>query len=105
VLPEIFIAADADDDVLCVRLRNYSKTPCTVIIEANAYGYGPAVRIFMTKRSEKTQRFNLTRSGRWYDFTATISDQPDFLRRFAGRLENGRHSVSDPAMGRGGAGE
>ncbi|ALG14874.1 phosphocholine-specific phospholipase C [Kibdelosporangium phytohabitans] len=34
----------------------------------------------------------------WYDVTAT---SPDFLRRFAGRMENGRHRTSDPVMGSG----
>ena len=36
--------------------------------------------------------------GGWYDFTATASG---FTRRFAGRVETGRPSISDPAMGSG----
>jgi phospholipase C len=38
----------------------------------------------------------LERSGFWYDFTIQGSD--GFERRFAGRLETGRDSISDPAM-------
>jgi phospholipase C len=37
-------------------------------------------------------------AGNWYDFTVT-TQQGGFMRRFAGRLENGTHTVSDPAMG------
>jgi len=37
----------------------------------------------------------------WYDFsvTANVDDGTSYLRRFAGRVENGSHGISDPAMG------
>jgi len=35
-------------------------------------------------------------TGGWYDFTVAAAA---FERRFAGRLETGQDSVSDPAMG------
>ncbi|WP_443089165.1 phospholipase domain-containing protein [Xylophilus sp.] len=38
-------------------------------------------------------------SGNWYDFSVQCSTQETFARRFAGRVENGRDGVSDPAMG------
>jgi phospholipase C len=34
----------------------------------------------------------------WYDFSATVDSDPAFGRRFAGRLETGVASISDPAM-------
>ena len=37
-------------------------------------------------------------SGNWYDLTIKADN---FLRRFAGRIETGKHGVSDPAMGAG----
>jgi phospholipase C len=39
----------------------------------------------------------------WYDLTITADADPDFLRRFAGHLDNGHGSVSDPAFGAGSA--
>ncbi len=36
--------------------------------------------------------------GPWYDFTVSLPDQPGFARRFAGRVETGADSFSDPAM-------
>jgi phospholipase C len=36
----------------------------------------------------------------WYDVTITSSADPSFLRRLAGHVENGRASISDPALGR-----
>jgi len=36
-------------------------------------------------------------SGNWYDITLDAGS--GFTRRFAGRIETGKDSVSDPAMG------
>jgi phospholipase C len=36
-------------------------------------------------------------SGNWYDIT--LSTEPGFIRRFAGRIETGKDGISDPAMG------
>ncbi|MDB4988392.1 MAG: phospholipase phosphocholine-specific, partial [Myxococcaceae bacterium] len=38
-------------------------------------------------------------NGGWYDFLVTCGADDLFARRFAGRIETGRHSVSDPGMG------
>jgi phospholipase C len=38
-------------------------------------------------------------TGGWYDFLVTSSADDLFSRRFAGRIESGRPSVSDPGMG------
>jgi phospholipase C len=43
--------------------------------------------------------WDLGSTGGWYDLIVTSHDDPSFLRRVAGRVETGRHSVSDPAMG------
>ncbi len=39
------------------------------------------------------------RSFRWYDFGLKIERFETFQRRFAGRVETGQWSFSDPAMG------
>ncbi|HEY1685381.1 MAG TPA: phospholipase C, phosphocholine-specific [Tepidisphaeraceae bacterium] len=38
-------------------------------------------------------------SYQWYDFDLKVGDKPNFYRRFAGRVETGQWSYSDPAMG------
>jgi len=35
----------------------------------------------------------------WYDFTVSLENEPEFKRRFAGRIETGKDSYSDPFMG------
>jgi phospholipase C len=39
-------------------------------------------------------------SGNWYDISVQVREDPSYLRRFAGRIETGKDSISDPAMGR-----
>jgi len=38
-------------------------------------------------------------TGNWYDLQVTVDSDPSFMRRLAGRIETGHHTVSDPAMG------
>jgi phospholipase C len=96
-LPEITVSEESD--ALRVILRNAGDTGCTFIIESREYGYPRAIRVPISAGGEKSQRLNLARSGRWYDFTISVDDGSAFVRRFAGRIENGQHSVTDPAMG------
>lgn len=44
-------------------------------------------------------RWDLSGTGGWYDLVLTSPDAPGFRRRLAGRLETGRHSITDPARG------
>lgn len=43
----------------------------------------------------------LSRKHRWYDFTVTVDDARgrELSQRYAGRAENGKPGVTDPAMG------
>jgi phospholipase C len=43
--------------------------------------------------------WNVAQTGYWYDFEITSATDRSFFRRIAGRMETGRHSVTDPAMG------
>jgi phospholipase C len=41
----------------------------------------------------------VTRSGGWYELVITVDGDSHFEYRFAGHLENGDDSISDPLMG------
>ncbi|MCE7060529.1 phosphocholine-specific phospholipase C [Dyadobacter sp. CY343] len=43
--------------------------------------------------------FDLKNSANWYDFSVTIENDPEFLQRYAGHIETGQLSQSDPYMG------
>jgi phospholipase C len=36
----------------------------------------------------------------WYDFVIEVESEPDFQQRIAGHVETGKHSMTDPAIGR-----
>ncbi len=38
------------------------------------------------------------KTGGWYDLKVTCAEDPAFSRRYAGRVETGKPSISDPAM-------
>ena len=65
-----------------------------------AYDKSLAAKVFtLAPGQSATRRWSLDGSFGWYDLR--LSDPADgaYLRRFAGRVETGRDSVSDPAMG------
>lgn len=45
-----------------------------------------------------TRRWSLDATRGWYDLEVTLDGDSAFQRRYAGRLETGRASISDPAM-------
>ncbi|MDM9561512.1 MULTISPECIES: phosphocholine-specific phospholipase C [Bordetella] len=83
------------------RLYNRGAGAATFAVTAGAYrGDGPwTLQVEAGQIGELS--WPLGDSGNWYDFTVTANDSKLWSRRFAGRVENGRDSVSDPAMGQG----
>ena len=70
------------------------------------YGYVPAdhevtVTAGMPRVGLKAEAWTvpLSASGNWYDFEVTSSTDPTFLRRYAGHIETGAPSISDPLIG------
>jgi phospholipase C len=80
-----------------VHLRNTAAKPVGVEIEDNAYKTHS-----VTKRIEPGQEISVIlhceKSHGWYDYTVKASGS-EGETRFAGRVETGRPSVSDPVMG------
>ena len=97
--PDISVGYDAVAEQVSVTLANAGPVACTFTVAANAYGTAAPRSINVPPRSLSRLVFALRDSGRWYDLSFTAAGAPEFLRRIAGRLENGQPSVSDPAMG------
>jgi phospholipase C len=68
-------------------------------ITDNAYQNKPVSRS-IAAGSEMSVTLDLKKSFGWYDFTLRVKEFPAFSQRFAGRVETGKESHSDPAMGR-----
>jgi phospholipase C len=47
----------------------------------------------------KTLRLSLHRTRGWYDLAVAVDNDGAFEYRYAGHLENGEASISDPGMG------
>jgi phospholipase C len=94
----VVTALNAPGGGLTLRLDNAGEAPIEVLVTANAYGLAPwRVRLAPGASSKRTWR--LAASGGWYDLSVTARGQPGFHERLAGRIEAGRDSLSDPAMG------
>ncbi|MBX6381037.1 MAG: phospholipase C, phosphocholine-specific [Thermoflavifilum aggregans] len=70
-----------------------------VTITDNAYKNKPISRT-VPAGGEVTVILDLKKSHQWYDFTLTVNGNKLFAKRYAGRVETGAETFSDPAMGR-----
>jgi phospholipase C len=84
-------------DNVQIRLSNSSERPITVTVQDNAYKTAAVTRTIAAGR-EASVVLNLKQSYGWYDFTVK-TDGSQSEARFAGRVETGRSSFSDPLMG------
>ncbi|MFF7057067.1 phosphocholine-specific phospholipase C [Achromobacter spanius] len=98
--PEIRVCYDIANGDLYVSFINSGKVDCTFEVTPNAY-YTNNERWTLTvpAGAKVEQHWALEGSGHWYDFTARLVEDPAYLRRFAGHVETGKPSVTDPAMG------
>ncbi|MBK5649595.1 MAG: DUF756 domain-containing protein, partial [Acinetobacter sp.] len=69
-----------------------------LVISPVVYRTDPPLKITVKAGQNSTQHWDLNDTGQWYDFAVTCTQESKFYRRFAGRVETGQDSVSDPAM-------
>lgn len=79
-----------------LHLSENETRPLHVHIEDCAYGKSP---IHKTIARNESIKLNLHESSGWYDVRITMPDHPNTVARFAGRVETGHPSISDPFMG------
>lgn len=110
--PEVQLTYDPRGNGIRLEARNDGLAPVVLQVRSNqaygpltatgsgaAGGTGMAWEFRFTGRGEQSLYWNLDATGGWYDLVVTSSSDASFLRRLAGRVETGRHTVSDPAMG------
>ena len=98
-MPEIEIGFDPRRCELTARLHNHGSAPCTFEFQTNAYSEDSApVRYRVAAQSHAVHCCSIRPSGCWYDFTLRVAELPLFSRRFAGRMETGQASITDPAQ-------
>lgn len=93
--PEIQVCFAPADGLVCLKVHNAGGARGSVQVRSNAYRVdGPWI---MQVDAASTTEFywDIKAAGNWYDFTV-VADYSQ--RRFAGRMETGTDSVSDPAL-------
>jgi phospholipase C len=96
--PDVTLAYDKVANQLTIRLVNAGTMACSFSISANAYFDATPSTQSVVARSETIVTRQLATSGGWYDFSVRVAGQTDYIRRFAGRMETGAPSITDPAM-------
>lgn len=96
--PEIRVCYDEAKAEVWLTLINRGSATCTFTVKPNAYRKDGPWTYEVPAGKELDQHWPVGSQANWYDFTVT-TQQGGFSRRFAGRLENGTHTTSDPAMG------
>ncbi|GAB2897210.1 phospholipase C, phosphocholine-specific [Paraburkholderia jirisanensis] len=100
-LVELQVCYDVANGAVYATVNNRGTADVQVSLSASAYASvftgGPwSLSVPAGKSAE--QNWPLSGTGNWYDFTLTA---PNLVRRFAGRVETGAPSISDPAMASG----
>jgi phospholipase C len=71
-----------------------------VHIVDNAYGNEKITKTVEPQSPDNSVVLNLKKSHGWYDVSIVVVGYDHFERRFAGHVETGKDSYTDPAMGR-----
>ena len=81
-----------------LKIENKEPKPIVLLLSDNAYGK-MTQRISVDANSKKEILIDLSKNSHWYDFTLKRNDNNTFSKRYAGHVETGAVSTSDPFMG------
>lgn len=92
---DVHLSYDIENASIVVIARNLGISAVPLIIRWNAYITEDARHVVVNNGASIEQRWNTEEHGNWYDISIESSD---FNYRFAGRMETGKPSISDPAI-------
>ena len=96
--PEVEVRYDRHSGDVTLKLSNTGSQRCTLKI-VNAYAPDAAPHSHnLASGAVVEDRWHLAASSGWFDLSVTASEAPHFLRRFAGHVETGKPSTSDPGI-------
>jgi phospholipase C len=93
--PEVQARYDIARKKLWLTAYNSGNKACVLTVRANAYCTEPPVEFSVLPGRKIRHSACVAESVGWYDLTVSGKE---FERRFAGRMELGSHSISDPAL-------
>jgi phospholipase C len=81
-----------------VEISNQTDKPQTIEIKDNAYKANNHQHV-VPPSAKASIVLNLEKSHHWYDFSIRTKDNQVFEKRYAGHVETGQSSYTDPLMG------
>jgi phospholipase C len=84
---------------LLLWLHNPGAQPVRFEFARNVYRERGLNELWVPANTRLLAPFGLRESAHWYDITVSSEQLSGFSRRFAGRVETGRHGISDPTLG------
>ena len=95
----IALSGDAQSGTLTIVLQSNDNQPNEITLASDPR-YGTVKRtISLAAKGTETVRLDLASSDHWYDLTLTLAQNKGWLRRYAGHIETGRASRTDPGIG------
>jgi len=85
------------DESVRLKFTNEGTTAVKLTLAANAYSHAAARHYRLAPGEAIEDSWPVADTYGWYDLSVTCDSSAAFLRRLAGRVENGRPRVSDPA--------
>ena len=98
-LPEVTLSYDTVNKNIFLRLTNNAKTAFDYTIMDNGYFEKKSWKGTLKAKSKSEQKYSLVSSANWYDFSVILKGIDGYSRRFAGHMETGETSMSDPLLG------
>ena len=80
---------------VALQLKNSGMTPVQVAVKDHSYGLAPVVKNVAAGATERVVMWS-GKSHNWYDVSVSVENAET---RYAGRVETGASSITDPAMG------
>lgn len=84
---------------VAVMLRNNSKQKQTVVVTDNAYK-GKTQTKTINPGGQATLIVDASKHSGWHDLSVTVKGLKGFEKRYAGRVETGKITITDPVMGK-----
>ena len=95
--PEVKVRYDVVEGNILLSLSNPGSGPCNMKV-TNSHDQNAPHIYSVASGASVEDHWLLTASSGWYDISVTAVDEPVYLRRFAGHIETGRPSISEPAI-------
>ena len=80
-----------------LKVKNAAGQSYEITVADNSYKNPPVIKSIAAAK-ELSLILPLAKTQGWYDFTITVKGNSTFKKRFAGRVETGKPTCSDPAM-------